>query len=142
MAGFLIAIAAILAPLSVVATWARDEVSDTDRYVATVAPLASDPDVQAAVTDRITNEIVNVLNVPELLDQTVAALSNLGLPPRLMESLTSLATPLADGVQCFIHDKVAAFVGSDGVPDRLDRGQPSGPPGDGRRRSPARTTAR
>ena len=113
VAGFLIAIAAILAPLSVVATWTRDEVGNTDRYVDTVAPLASHPDVQAAVTDRITKEIVNVLNVPELLDQTVSALGNLGLPPRLIESLTSLATPLATGVQSFVHDKVAAFVSSD-----------------------------
>ena len=37
-----------LAPLSVVSVWARSEVTDTDRYVDTVAPLAKDPAVQAA----------------------------------------------------------------------------------------------
>jgi hypothetical protein len=113
VATILIVIFAILAPLSVVAIWTRDEVGDTNRYVATVTPLASHPDVQAAVTKRITNEIVTRLNVPELLDQTVEALGNLGLPPRLVESLTSVATPLVDGVQTFVHDRVAAFVSSD-----------------------------
>ena len=113
VAGLLIVLAAILAPLSVVAAWARDEVGNTDRYVATVTPLASDPDVQAAVTNRITNEIINVLNIPELLDQTVTALSTLGSAPDSRTSLTSLATPLANGVRSFISDKVAAFVASD-----------------------------
>ena len=50
----LIALAALLAPLAVVSVWARSQVTDTDRYVETVAPLASDPAVQAAVTTNIT----------------------------------------------------------------------------------------
>ena len=41
VAGVLIAVAALIAPLSVVAMWAHDEVSDTDRYVETVGPLAA-----------------------------------------------------------------------------------------------------
>lgn len=39
----LITVACLLAPLSVVSVWARGEVTDTDRYIATVAPLASKP---------------------------------------------------------------------------------------------------
>lgn len=52
---------ALLAPLAVVAGWAHGLVSDTDRYVETVAPLASDPAVQGAVADRTTTEIVSRL---------------------------------------------------------------------------------
>src|SRR6478736_101696 len=56
VASVLIVLMAVLAPLSVVARWAHDTVSDTDRYVETVAPLASDPAVQDAIIDRITTE--------------------------------------------------------------------------------------
>src|SRR4051812_42158444 len=59
----LIVVAALLAPLSIVASWAHDEVADTDRYVASVAPLASDPAVQDAVINRITTEIFNRVDV-------------------------------------------------------------------------------
>ncbi|WP_194896383.1 hypothetical protein [Catenulispora pinisilvae] len=45
----LLALAALLAPLAVASVWMADEIGDTDRYVATVAPLATDPAVQNAV---------------------------------------------------------------------------------------------
>src|SRR4051812_11882415 len=57
VATVLIVLLAVLAPLAVVARWAHNEVSDTDRYVASIAPLADNPDIQAAVTDKITTEI-------------------------------------------------------------------------------------
>ena len=56
VATLLIVIGCILAPLSVVAVWAKNQVTDTDRYVATVTPLASDPAIQNAVADKITAE--------------------------------------------------------------------------------------
>src|SRR4029078_2633414 len=39
VAAILVTIGALLAPVSVVATWARDQVGDTDRYVQSVGPL-------------------------------------------------------------------------------------------------------
>ena len=39
----LMVVTALLAPLTVVAGWARAQIEDTDRYVATVGPLAQDP---------------------------------------------------------------------------------------------------
>src|SRR6185436_4619971 len=39
----LVTVGAILAPLTVVATWAHDQIGDTDRFLETVTPLASDP---------------------------------------------------------------------------------------------------
>src|SRR5262245_56970478 len=49
---------ALLAPLAIVATWAHDQVGDTDRYVETVAPLAHDPAVQAAISTKISDAIL------------------------------------------------------------------------------------
>src|SRR5689334_14610829 len=50
-AAIAITLACVLASLSVVAVWANSQVSDTNRYVETVAPLAKDPAVQKAVAD-------------------------------------------------------------------------------------------
>ena len=76
---------AVLAPLSIVAIWARDIVSDTDRYVETVAPLAEDPAVQNVVIQRITTEIVNRIDVravtQEAIDALAAAASRRARPP-------------------------------------------------------------
>jgi hypothetical protein len=113
LATVLIVLGAIIAPVAVLATWARDIVEDSDRYVATVGPLASNPDVQAGLTDRITNEIVLRLDVEGLTHQAVDALEARGVRPALASRLDSLASPLESGVEGFIHDQVSAFVQSD-----------------------------
>ena len=104
---------AIVAPLTVVATWAHDQVSDTDRYVATVAPLASDPAIQKAVSERITAEIVSRIDVRAITTEAADALAERGVPENVAASLRALGTPLAQGVQNFIADKVAQLVASD-----------------------------
>jgi hypothetical protein len=43
LAVLLIVVGCVLAPLAGVAVWARNQVTNTDRYVRTVAQLASDP---------------------------------------------------------------------------------------------------
>ena len=49
-----------------VAVWTRNQVTNTDRYVTTVAPLASDP---------ATAQVLTYLDVPGLTDQVVDALA-------------------------------------------------------------------
>ena len=80
VAGLLVFIAALLAPLSVLSTWANGQIQDTDRYVATVAPLASDPAVQAAVTARLEEVIFSYLDLDKLTTELVTALEGRGLP--------------------------------------------------------------
>ena len=86
----LIVIGCILAPLSVVAVWAKNQVTDTDRYVTTVAPLARDPAIQTAVADKITAEIFARLDVKAITNQAVDALANRGLPPLVATQLHAL----------------------------------------------------
>jgi len=112
VAAVCITLAALLAPLSVLAIWAHDQVSDTDSYLATVAPLASDPAVQNAVINRVTTEIVSRIDVPGVTQDAIDALSERGVPPRVAVSLTALKGPIADGVTNFIHDRVAKIVRS------------------------------
>lgn len=110
----LIVVACLLAPLSVVSVWARGEVTDTDRYVQTVAPLASDPAIQAAVTSRITSEIFKYIDVPALTSEAVATISsNRELTPQQAAALQALTGPINDGIQSYAEDAVAKIVQSD-----------------------------
>jgi hypothetical protein len=113
VASILIILVVILAPLSVVARWAHDTVSDTDRYLETVGPLASDPAVQQAVIDRITTEIVTRLKVDDVTDQAIDALTERGLPPLASSSLQALSNPLSDAIEGFVEKQVTSFVKSD-----------------------------
>ncbi|MBU4465815.1 MAG: hypothetical protein KKH75_08220, partial [Actinobacteria bacterium] len=46
-----IVIAAILVPVSIASAWTRVQLVDENAFVATLAPLADDPSVQALVVD-------------------------------------------------------------------------------------------
>ncbi len=107
----------VLAPLSILATWAHDEVSDTERYVETVAPLAESPEVQEAVTTRVTARIVGLIDVQAVTKDAIDALSQRGLPPRAVASLTALTPPLAAGVESFVNNQVQRLVASDAFAD-------------------------
>lgn len=113
VAGLLIAVAALLAPVSVVATWARDEIGDTNRYIDTVGPLASDPAVQAAIVKRIETEIYNYIDLEAITGDVVNALDQQGLPPRAVTTLHAISGPLASAMRGFINDRITAFVQSD-----------------------------
>jgi hypothetical protein len=109
VAAVLIVIGCVLAPVSVLAVWAANEVGNTDRYVATMKPLVHDPAIQNALTDKITTEITTRLNVTSHADQAAAELSNRGLP-RLSTLLKSEAPALASGVAGFVHGEVHKIV--------------------------------
>jgi hypothetical protein len=96
-----------------VAIWVHDEVSDTDRYVETVTPLAADPAVQDAVVSRVTNEVFARFDVEAVTKEAIDALAAEGLPPRAVNTLTFLATPLANGIRNFVNDAVSRLVASD-----------------------------
>jgi hypothetical protein len=109
----LLVLVGILAPLSVVSVWAHDQVSDTDRYIDTITPLASDPAVQEAMVDRVTTALFERLDIEAVTQEAIDALSERGLPPRAAAGLTALAVPLTEGIRGFVEDKVREFVQSD-----------------------------
>jgi hypothetical protein len=101
----------ILTSLSVLAataaTWVKRTVSDTDRYVALVAPLADDPAVTDALALRLTNEAFIALNVRERVEEA------LGSIPQLPDSANSLlAGPLTSGVQNVVQSRAERFLAS------------------------------
>src|SRR5512133_2399992 len=117
VAVLLIVLACVLAPLSVVAVWTRNQVTNTDRYVATVAPLAHDPAIQNAIADQITTQVFTYIDVQGLINQSVDALSQRGLTPALANQLQAFAVPIANGVQSFTRSQVGKVVQSDAFAD-------------------------
>lgn len=99
----LLVVAAILFPIALTAYWGQRTLTDTQRYVDTVAPLAQDPTVQQAIATKVTDVIVTQLDA-----QT--RISDLLQPyPRLQP----LAGPIASGVNTLVGNTVTKVVSSD-----------------------------
>jgi hypothetical protein len=112
LAVLLIVVACVLAPLSVVAVWTKNQVTNTDRYVRTMAPLASDPAIQNALANRITARIFASVDVKALTDQAIDVLAKQGLPPARVAQLRSLEEPVANGVESFTRSQVGKITSS------------------------------
>ncbi|TQE21113.1 hypothetical protein SipoB123_27405 [Streptomyces ipomoeae] len=108
----LITLASVLALLAVVAVWANSIVRDTDRYVATVAPLASDPDVQQAVTARVTNVVLKQIDVDALVAELSRAAAQEGVPPRVASLIGDLDGPINSGLKELVNSTVMRVVSS------------------------------
>ncbi|PTR22894.1 hypothetical protein C8K36_11077 [Rhodococcus sp. OK519] len=112
----LLVLVAALAIVSVTSRFVRSQILDTDRYVATIAPLADDPAIQAEVTNQITDEIFTRIDIDSLTAEAVTALteaSNLSSnAPRVNQLLSGLSPVLAGQAKSFVHDTVTTFVES------------------------------
>ncbi|MFF0886138.1 hypothetical protein [Streptomyces sp. NPDC003456] len=112
-ASVLLLLTLLLAPLAVVAAWVEDTVSDTDRYVSTVAPLASDPAVQAVLTERLTDRVVDGIDVEAVTDSLARTLQDAGAPPRVVDGAAALEAPLQNAVRTAVDRVVAGVITSD-----------------------------
>ncbi|MGW7272334.1 hypothetical protein ACWGH5_17615 [Streptomyces sp. NPDC054864] len=84
LSAVLLVIAVLLVPLGALSTWAKYEIEDADAYVATMAPLASDPDVRDAVAGAVTDSVMKEIDVG----------------------------PLQGTVESFVRDAVRSFTGT------------------------------
>jgi hypothetical protein len=109
VATILIVIGCLLAPVSVLAVWSANQVSDTSRYVANIEPLVHNPAIQNALTDKITNQITTRLNVTGYANQAAALLSSKGLP-RVGALLKTFGPSISSAVAGFIHSRVHKIV--------------------------------
>ncbi len=117
----LIVVATLLAPVAVVSTWVRLELTSTDAFVSTLSPLASDPAIQQLVADRVTDAVEGQVDIDALTDQAFGAVANLDVPPRAKLALRQLSAPAAAGIRSMISDAVDRFVRSDAFQDVWDQ---------------------
>ncbi|MGX7678981.1 hypothetical protein ACSMXN_08780 [Jatrophihabitans sp. DSM 45814] len=96
----LLVLTAVLATVSVPAIWGRNLVLNTDRYVQTLSPLASDPGVQAGVIKAIDTQFENNVDIKALLADV--------LPPRAQV----LAGPLQSAANSLVNTVATRFVQS------------------------------
>lgn len=112
VAALLIVIGCVLAPVSVVAVWTANQVSDTNRYIANIEPLIHEPAIQNALTDKVTTAITSHLNVTGYATQAAALLTSKGLP-RVGTLLKTFGPAISSAVAGFIHSTVHKIVTSD-----------------------------
>lgn len=108
-----IIVAAILVPLSIVSAWARVQLVDEDSFVATLAPLASDPAVQSMVVDETMDAIRAQTDFGRITSDAIDGVASLGLPPAAVSALTLLKQPAADGLESLVDRAVTRVVASD-----------------------------
>jgi hypothetical protein len=100
----LVALSIIVFTVTVPAVWGARTVLNTDRYVATVGPLAEDPAVQESIATKLTDQVFVALDVEEKLSEILGSIG---------ERATVLAAPLTTAVKGFVQDQVLKVVQSD-----------------------------
>lgn len=99
-----VVIASLLLPVAVVAFWGQRTITDTERYLATVAPLAESAVIKAAIVNKATETIMTTIEeqeaVSELLD---------GLPPVVVQKLQA---PIQGAVQGLVTQVATKIVES------------------------------
>ena len=112
----LLLVAALLAPLSALATFTRSTVLDTDKYLAMVAPLANDPAVQEEISRRITDAVFEQLKVKQLTTQTLDAIAArprvAGVTENLPVELSTFSEPISNAIYGFTEGQVSKLVAS------------------------------
>ncbi|MEZ7006679.1 hypothetical protein [Streptomyces sp. AD55] len=95
LSALLIVLACLLAPCGALAAWAAYGLGDTGRYVAAMAPLATDPHVREAVADAVGEGV--------LAEVETAGARGTGVPG------AGQAVPASDGVRLFVRDAARSF---------------------------------
>ncbi|MFC6239308.1 hypothetical protein [Longivirga aurantiaca] len=98
-----VVVAALLLPIALTAFWAQRTLTDTERYVATVAPLAEDPTIQQAVGDTVSAALIKQLDAQTRVSELLAD----------NPKLSVLAGPIASGVNSLVERTVDEVLASD-----------------------------
>jgi hypothetical protein len=101
IAAVLVFVTVVVATVTVGGVWARRNALNTDRWVATVGPIAEAPEVQAALGRWVTDELMTLIDPESLFEEA--------LPDRGQ----ILAVPLTNALEGFVRDRVDGFLASD-----------------------------
>ena len=97
----LVILACLSLTVAVSAGWTRRTLFNTNRWVETVTPIVDHPSVTAALSRRITSEVLTLIDAESVAEEA--------LPPRAQ----LLAGPMTKAVGDFIEDEVNTLLQSD-----------------------------
>jgi hypothetical protein len=112
LATIFIVLGCLLAPVALTTVWVHNQVSDTDRFVATMSPLIDDPAMQTAITDRVVLTVFAYVDVRGIATEAIDALEDQGVPAVVTDRLRGLIGPMVSAVQGFVRTKVSELVSS------------------------------
>src|SRR3954454_14070476 len=113
LATVLIVIGTLLAPVALAASWAKIQLTNTDRFVAAYAPLAHNPQVQAYITDQVVAQVDARVDIPTITSEVIDGITALGTGPVVTTALNSLKGVAASGLEGLVESTVARIVSSD-----------------------------
>ncbi|MGW1956444.1 hypothetical protein ACWCPI_27470 [Streptomyces sp. NPDC001920] len=109
----LLVVTCVLTPVALITVWVHDIALDTDRYVTTVAPLATEPAIQAAAVDRISGAVDVRVDGDRAADQLGDWLQSQGLPPQAAAAVRGLGPQIDAAVDEAVTKIVTRIVHSD-----------------------------
>ncbi|MFF5493456.1 hypothetical protein [Streptomyces aquilus] len=109
----LIVLTCVLVPVALLTVWVHDIALDTDRYVATVKPLAADPAIEDAAVRRISEAADVRVDGDQAAADIATWLTSQGLPPRAAAAVRNLGPQLDSAVDNTVTKVATRFVESD-----------------------------
>ncbi|MCL8013363.1 hypothetical protein [Streptomyces sp. AS02] len=109
----LIVVTCVLVPVALITVWVHDIALDTDRYVDTVAPLATEPAIQDAAVHRISEAVDVRIDGDQAAAELAGWLSSQGLPPRATAAVRGLGPQIDSAVDGAVNRVVTRIVHSD-----------------------------
>lgn len=117
----LIVVTCVLVPVALITVWVHDIALDTDRYVSTVAPLATEPAIQDAAVNRISQAVDVRIDGDQAAAELAGWLSSQGLPPRATEAVRGLGPQIDSAVDGAVTKVVTRIVHGDAFATAWER---------------------
>ncbi len=103
----------LLLPGAIMANWATTQLIETERFVATLAPLADDPAVQDRIIAEVTALVDEHVDIDAVTSDLLGGLGEaLELGPKAQAALDLVSAPIAAGVRSLVSDVVTEVVQS------------------------------
>lgn len=109
----LIVLTCILVPVALLTVWIHDIALDTNRYVSTVSPLATDPAIQDAAVNRISQAADVRVDGARAAAELAGWLHSQGLPPRATAAVRGLGPQIESATDSAVTKIATRVVHSD-----------------------------
>jgi hypothetical protein len=109
----LIIIGLLLGTVSVVTSYAKAQLADTDGFVALFAPLAHDPEVQTVVSNAVTDAVQDAVDIPSLTAEVFDGIRSLDIPDDAATALSLLEAPTVHGLNALVASIIDGIITSD-----------------------------